>query len=106
MSPRKLSKPRLRKVNMSDSIKLPILTRDEIVLQNKSWRQRLDVILQEIKESPYKSRNRFISYTCLEDSIMRLGMDLKDINAEPNPYPNSYDTTNTIVDKTADGLKL
>lgn len=40
-----------------------------------------------------------------------LGMDLKAMNEEqpgsiPNPYPNSKDPSNTIVEPTADGLKL
>ena len=36
---------------------------------------------------------------------MWLGMDLKDLGSK-NPYPNSYNPANTIVDATADGLKL
>lgn len=36
---------------------------------------------------------------------MWLGMDLKRLG-EANPYPNSKDPTNAIVDTTADGLKL
>lgn len=36
---------------------------------------------------------------------MWLGMDLKRLN-EPNPYPNSYNPSNAIVELTAQGLKL
>jgi hypothetical protein len=36
---------------------------------------------------------------------MWLGMDLKRLY-EPNPYPNSYNPSNTVVEPTADGLKL
>lgn len=43
--------------------------------------------------------------TSLKEAIMWLGMDLKALN-EPNPYPNSYNPENVIVDPTADGLKL
>lgn len=71
---------------------------------NKYLRRELDKLLQKIKYLP-PSRHRALSITHLEDSIMRLGMDLKD-KAEPNPYPNSRDTSNAVVDKTADGLKL
>lgn len=41
----------------------------------------------------------------LESCIMRQGMALKYIGA-PNPYPNSKDPSNTIVEPTADGLKM
>ncbi len=44
---------------------------------------------------------------------MWLGMRLKALNEmqpdalkSPNPYPSSYDPTNTKVEPTADGLKL
>lgn len=78
---------------------------EKSVVENKQWRKDLDAVLQQIKVSERKSRNRSLSITHLEDSIMRLGMDLKDLN-EPSPYPNSYNPTNTIIEPTADGLKL
>lgn len=78
---------------------------DAEIIQNKDWRKRLDVILQEIKEAQRKSRHRSLSITHLEDSIMRLGMDLKDL-AAPDPYPNSKNPANTTVEPTADGLKM
>jgi hypothetical protein len=46
-----------------------------------------------------------LSIRDLESCIMRQGMTLKYIGA-PNPYPNSKDPSNTIVEPTADGLKL
>lgn len=46
-----------------------------------------------------------LSIRDLENAIMRQGMALKYIG-NPNPYPNSYDASNTKVDPTADGLKL
>lgn len=81
------------------------------VVDSKQWRKDLDLILQKIKESSRKSRNRSLAITHLEDSIMRLGMDLKDMKEEglsdaPNPYPNSYNPENAIIEPTADGLKL
>jgi hypothetical protein len=36
---------------------------------------------------------------------MRQGMALKYIGT-PNPYPNSKDPSNTLVEPTADGLKM
>lgn len=81
------------------------MDKDKAIVENKQWRKDLDAILQQIKGSSRTSRNRGLSITHLEDSIMRLGMDLKELDT-PNPYPNSYNPTNTIVEPTADGLKL
>jgi len=74
------------------------------ITENKRLRQDLDVRLQELKSLP-GSRERSLSRTKLEESIMWLGMDLKRLNT-PNPYPNSKDPSNTIIEPTADGLKL
>lgn len=46
-----------------------------------------------------------LSIRDLESCIMRQGMALKYIG-NPNPYPDSYKPENTIVNPTADGLKL
>lgn len=90
---------------------------DHHIVQNKRFRQDLDEILQRIKIASAQtkgqvsdsytrsSRERSLVVTKLQEAIMWLGMDLKDLDA-PNPYPNSYNPENTIVDKTADGLKL
>ncbi len=78
---------------------------DEAIVENKTFRKELDAILQRLKEAHRESRNRSLSITHLEDSIMRLGMDLKDLDT-PNPYPDSYKPENTIINPTADGLKL
>ena len=61
--------------------------------------------MQKVKDSPRKSRERSLVITKLQEAIMWLGMDLKDLGAA-NPYPNSYKPENTIVEPTADGLKL
>lgn len=74
-------------------------------MQNKKWRQELDAFLQEIKTSNRKTMERSIVITKLQEAIMWLGMDLKDLGTE-NPYPNSKNPDNTIVEPTADGLKL
>ncbi len=77
---------------------------DKEVVANKSLRKGLDAVLQNLKKCP-KSRERSLATTKLQEAIMWLGMDLKRLN-EPNPYPNSYNPENTIVEKTADDLKL
>jgi len=78
---------------------------DIYIVEDKELRVELDNTLQILKRSPRKSRERSIVVTKIQEAIMWLGMDLKDIGA-PNPYPNSYNPRNTIVDKTADGLRL
>lgn len=37
---------------------------------------------------------------------MWLGMDLKDLAPETNPYPQSYNPESSEIAPTADGLKL
>ncbi len=74
------------------------------VIKNKQLRKDTDGIIQRIKDLP-NSRERSLSITKLQEGVMWLGMDLKRLN-EPNPYPNSKDASNTIIEPTADGLKL
>tara|TARA_R110002110_G_C13455865_1_gene717568 strand:+ start:2006 stop:2272 length:267 start_codon:yes stop_codon:yes gene_type:complete len=76
----------------------------------KERRQALDVELTLVKSLP-ASREKALAITKLQEAIMWLGMDLKRIGeanpeACPNPYPNSKDPSNTVIDKTADNLKL
>lgn len=81
--------------------------RERDIVECKTLRVALDGVLQDIRKAEWnrKSRERSIAITKLQEAIMWLGMDLKDLGA-PTPYPNSYNPTNTIVDKTADNLKL
>ena len=88
----------------------PGISIDAEIAANKELRRDLDIQLQKLKGLP-PTRHRALAITHLEDSIMRLGMDLKRIAEEhpnrlPNPYPNSKDPSNTVIDKTADNLKL
>jgi len=83
---------------------LPISDQRDQVIETKELRVALDGNLQKLKSLP-ASRERALSITKLQEAIMWLGMDLKARN-EPNPYPNSYDPSNAIVDPTADNLKL
>lgn len=74
------------------------------ITKNKELRRDIDSLLQKVKSLP-SSRERALSVTKLQEAIMWLGMDLKRLN-EPNPYPNSKDPSNTVIEPTADGLKL
>jgi hypothetical protein len=105
------------------------MTKSEAITTAKQFRVDADALLQRMKEHRYAlaSGRRFdsedeqskkdvddysetiaqhtLSIRDLESCIMRQGMALKNIGNE-NPYPNSYDPSNTKVDPTADNLKL
>lgn len=74
----------------------------------KQLRKDIDQVLQQVKAAAqdHPSREKSLSITKLQESIMWLGMDLKRLN-EPNPYPSSKDpNTGDKIEPTADGLKL
>jgi hypothetical protein len=101
------------------------MNNEEMIVTTKSLRVELDAALQKIKSLRSVARSQMldtpdrevfssfheaveqmtISIHDLEGSIMRLGMVLKAVG-NANPYPNSYNPNNTIVEPTADGLKL
>lgn len=84
--------------------------------QTKQFRKDLDAILQNLKAAstngvgfiipPRASRERSLAITKIQEAIMWLGMDLKDIGETPNPYPQSYNPESPVIEPTADGLKL
>ena len=76
---------------------------DNNVKAVKQARKDLDKILTDIKLLP-RSRETSLTITKIEEGIMWLGKDLKRLGEE-NPYPDSYDPTNTKIEPTADGLK-
>ena len=78
---------------------------EEMIVETKELRVTLDSVLQRVKGSERKSRERSLVVTKLQEAIMWLGMDLKELGTT-SPYPNSYKPENTVVDPTADGLKL
>ena len=81
------------------------MTHEQEVVANKKLRKELDEIIQQVKTLP-ESQERSISITKLQEAVMWLGMDLKRLN-EPNPYPSSKDpSTGSIIEPTADNLKL
>jgi len=89
---------------MSSIDKKPF-TYEEEVVGNKQLRKDTDEIIQRIKDLP-PSRERSLAITKLQEGVMWLGMDLKRLG-ESNPYPSSKDaTTGTIIEPTADGLKM
>lgn len=59
----------------------------------------------ELIDSSEVIAQHILSIRDLESCIMRQGMALKYIGT-PNPYPTSKDPSSTIVEPTADGLKL
>lgn len=75
------------------------------IMSDKSLRRDIDEITQKVKNLP-PSRERSISITKLQEATMWLGMDLKRLGT-PNPYPSSKDpSTGTVIEPTADGLKM
>lgn len=86
------------------------MTTEQQIIANKALRRDADAIIQRIKQLP-PSRERSLAITKFQEGVMWLGMDLKRINEEnpgamPDPYPHSKDPSNTIIEPTADGLKL
>lgn len=77
---------------------------EETIVEVKKARVQLDEAIQFIKTLP-PSREISLSITNAQQSVMWLGMALKELGAQ-NPYPSSYDPTNATVEPTADGLKL
>jgi hypothetical protein len=80
-----------------------VTERESHIIYVKRMRKELDDVLQKIKGLK-GSREISLSITNLQQSIMWLGMELKEKSTE-TPYPNSY-SPNTIVEPTADGLKF
>jgi hypothetical protein len=97
------------------------MNKDQAITEAKTFRKEADELLQRMKEHKTRLREYLAVGACddpseviaqhtlsirdLESCIMRQGMALKYIGA-PNPYPNSKDPSNTIVEPTADNLKL
>jgi hypothetical protein len=97
------------------------MNKEQAIIVAKTFRKEADELLQRMKEHKTRLREylavgacedpseviaqHMISIRDLENCIMRQGMTLKYIGA-PDPYPNSKDPSNTIVEPTADGLKL
>jgi hypothetical protein len=74
------------------------------VIKTKALRKSLDENLQQLRALT-PSREVSLSITKVQEAIMWLGMNLKQLN-DTKPYPESYNPANTIVEPTADGLKM
>ncbi len=110
------------------------MTKEQAIIAAKQFRKDADELLQRMKEHKSALLTRahegkgaadvtiqphgelfedineciaqhILSTRDLESCIMRQGMALKYIG-NPNPYPNSKDPSNTIVEPTSDGLKM
>ena len=94
------------------------MNKEQAIIAAKTFRKEADELLQRMKEHKTHIRNQgdmedigeviaqhTISIRDLESCIMRQGMALKYIG-NPNPYPDSKDPSNAIVNPTADGLKM
>lgn len=90
---------------------------EQHIILDKELRRDIDATIQRLRgpkqeDSDHRrSAERTLALRKLQEAVMWLGMDLKAINEESpgsieNPYPNSKDPSNTIIDATADGLKL
>lgn len=74
------------------------------IIRTKLLRKYLDNKLVELRTlKPCREVN--IAITKIQEGIMWLGMNLKHLR-EKDPYANSNDVTTTIIDKTADNLKM
>ena len=70
----------------------------------KSARVQGDAFIQTVRALP-KARESALVITKAQEAVMWLGMMLKEMGT-PNPYPESYNPENAVVEPTADGLKL
>lgn len=99
------------------------MTKLEAIAKSKTFRKKADELLQEMKEHRRAfmaadtkmltecsdcieaASHMQISINHIEDAIMRQGMALKYIG-NPDPYPQSKDPSSSVVEPTADGLKM
>jgi len=80
------------------------------ITEIKALRQYIDIAIQRVKHL-VSCRETSLTTTKLQEAVMWLGMDLKRIGEAnqgfvKNPYPNSKDPSNTVIEPTADALKL
>lgn len=92
-----------------DALQPPtVISAPSEVVHIKGLRKGIDGVLQAVKgcADEFPSREKSLSITKLQESIMWLGMDLKRLNT-PNPYPSSKDpSTGDKIEPTADDLKM
>lgn len=81
------------------------MTTEGRILIIKNYRRMLDEQLQSLKKFP-PSREVALAITNLQQSIMWLGMELKELAGGQSCYAHGYDPSNAQVDPPADGVKL
>jgi len=83
---------------------------DEHIVAVKCCRVECDKVIQMMRTLPAgSSRESALAITNAQQAVMWLGMELKrchEMGYGQNPYPNSKDPSNTIIEPTADGLKM
>lgn len=83
---------------------------DEHILTVRTCRGEMDRVIQMMRACPAgMSRELALAITNAQQSQMWCGMELKrckEMGYGEDPYPNSKDPSNTIIEATADGLKM
>ena len=72
----------------------------------KQMRLELDAVLQKLKPAAVGSRERALAITKIQEAIMWLGMDLKELAGGVSCYEHGYDPSNATVDPPPDDVKL
>lgn len=91
------------KLDIDDEMgKIFVIHTENEIIATKQIRIDIDDIIRRIKDMPVSAESH-MSLIKLQEAIMWMGMNLKRLGT-PNPYPNSRNTNNEKVDKTADGL--
>ena len=80
------------------------MNRDTEIRNTKQCRKDIDVCLQKVKQLDTSSEVS-VAIMKLQEAIMWLGMNLKQLNCD-NPYPESYNSNNSIIEPTSDNLKM
>lgn len=91
------------KLDIDDEMgKIFVLHEENEVIMSKQVRIDIDDILRRVNNMEVSRETNLVTIK-LQEAIMWMGMNLKRLG-NPNPYPNSRNTNNEKVDKTADGL--
>jgi len=80
---------------------------DEGIVAVKQLRADLDPLIDRVRQLylPTGMAEKTLAMRKLQEGMAWLGFTLKELG-NPNPYPNSKDPSNTIVDPTDSGLKM
>ena len=91
------------KLDVDDEMsKIFVAHKENEIIMSKQVRIDVDDIIRRVTNMPVSAESH-MSLIKLQEAVMWMGMNLKRLGS-PNPYPNSRNTNNEKVDKTADGL--